>query len=48
MAGFKWFQMVSGSFWVVSAGFGWFQMVSGSFSWLQVVPHFSKYAKTNQ
>ena len=33
MAGFRWFQVVSGSFWVVSGGFRWFQ----------VVPCFSKY-----
>ena len=36
MAGFRWFQAVSGSFWVVSDGFSRFQ----------VVPIFSKYAPT--
>ena len=34
MTGFRQFQMISGSFWVVSVGFRWFQ----------VVPRFSKYA----
>ena len=29
MAGFRWFQAVSGSFWVVSGGFRWFQPISG-------------------
>ena len=33
MAGFSWFQVVSGSFWLVSNGFRWFK----------VVPRFSKY-----
>ena len=36
MAGFRWFHVVSGSFWVAAAGFSWFQ----------VVPHFSKYEIT--
>ena len=35
MAGFRWVQVVS----------GWFQMVSGGFPWFQVVPRFSKYEK---
>ena len=43
MAGFRWFQVISGSFWVVPAGFRWFQMVSSGFRWFQVVPRFSKY-----
>ena len=30
MAGFRWFQVVSGSFIVVSADFSWFQVVSGA------------------
>ena len=34
MTGFRWFQMVSVSLWVVSAGFWWFQLVA---------PRFSKY-----
>ena len=36
MAGFRWFQLVSG-------GFRWFQLVSGGFWQFQLVPRFSKY-----
>ena len=36
MAGFTWFQVVSGWFQLVSDG-------SGGFRWFQVVPRFSKY-----
>ena len=35
MADFRWFQVVSGNFWVVSAGFCWFR----------VVPCFSKHSQ---
>ena len=43
MAGFRWFQVVSWWFQVVSFGFRWLQMVSGGFRWFKVVPRFSKY-----
>ena len=31
MAGFRWFQVIS----------GWFQMVSAGFKWFQIIPRFS-------
>ena len=37
MTGFRRFQLVSGSFWVVLGGFGWFQLVSDGFMWFQVI-----------
>ena len=46
MAGFRWFQVVLGSFLVVSDGFRWFQMVSGGFKWFEIFPRFSPLALT--
>ena len=43
MTGFRWFQIFSGWFQVVSAGFRWFQLLSHGFRWFQLVPRFSKY-----
>ena len=43
MAGFRWFQVVSGWFQLVSDGFRWFQMVSGGFrSFLVLVSTLNK------
>ena len=41
MAGFRWLQVVSAWFQVVSVDFRWFHLVSGGFRWFQVVPRFN-------
>ena len=43
MVNFKWFEVVSGSSWLVSGGVREFYLVSDGFRWFQVVPRFSQY-----